>query len=224
MADDARVRRWRPIPADATLRLAGLEMPARETLLIVFTVTILLVDWYHLLVPGADLVLARGIQRTIMFGLLPLVALLVMGERFSDFGLRIGHWRAGVLAAGGAALVATPIILVAATFPEFRTYYVLPSTDPAYLALVNALDVVPAEFLFRGFLMMGLVRWAGGIGVLLAALPFIFFHLGKPEPEALSTILGGLGFGWLAWRTRSVLYGAVLHVYILTLVMVAANG
>jgi membrane protease YdiL (CAAX protease family) len=224
MADDARVRRWRPIPADATLRLAGLEMPARETLLIVFTVTILLVDWYHLLVPGADLVLARGIQRTIMFGLLPLLALLALGERPSEFGLRIGHWRAGILAAAAAAALATPIILVAATFPEFRGYYVLPSDDAPYLALINALDVVPAEFLFRGFLMMALVRWAGGIGVLLAALPFVFFHLGKPEPEALSTILGGLGFGWLAWRTRSVLYGAVLHVYILTLVMVAANA
>lgn len=216
--------RRRPISAEASLTVAGLSMPLRETLLIVLTVALLLLDWFHLLVPGDDLLLARGIQRTMLFGLVPLAALLLAGERPSDFGVRIGDWRAGLLAAGGAAAVATPIILLAATFADFRFYYALPRTDVPYLALVNALDVVPAEFLFRGFLMMALIRWAGGIGVLLALLPFTFFHLGKPEPEVLSTLAGGLGFGWLAWRTRSVLYGALLHVYILTLVMVAANA
>ena len=29
---------------------------------------------------------------------------------------------------------------------------------------------------------------------------------------------------WLAWRTRSVLYGALLHAYIINLVIFAARG
>jgi membrane protease YdiL (CAAX protease family) len=71
--------------------------------------------------------------------------------------------------------------------------------------------------------MMALIRWCGPLGVVLATLPFVFMHLGKPEIETLSTVFGGIGFGWLAWKTRFVLYGAALHIYILTLVIVAAS-
>ena len=66
------------------------------------------------------------------------------------------------------------------------------------------------------------VRVVGPIGVLIAAWPFVFAHLGKPELELFSTLGGGLVYGWLAWRTRSVVWGAIGHTYILTLVTLAA--
>ena len=53
-------------------------------------------------------------------------------------------------------------------------------------------------------------------------MPFVFGHLGKPELELFSTLGGGLVYGWLAWRTRSIVWGAIGHTYILSLVMVAA--
>jgi hypothetical protein len=31
-------------------------------------------------------------------------------------------------------------------------------------------------------------------------------------------------YGWLAWRTRSIVWGALAHTYILTLLMAAAAG
>ena len=45
----------------------------------------------------------------------------------------------------------------------------------------------------------------------------------------LGTILvlalaGGLIYGWLAWRTRSILWGTIAHVYILTLAVLAAGA
>jgi membrane protease YdiL (CAAX protease family) len=83
--------------------------------------------------------------------------------------------------------------------------------------------VAAAEFLFRGFLMWTLIRVAGPLGVVLATFPFVFTHLGKPELETLSTFFGGLGFGWIAWRTRSVLYGALLHAYLISLVVLVAS-
>ncbi|HEY8772062.1 MAG TPA: CPBP family intramembrane glutamic endopeptidase [Candidatus Limnocylindria bacterium] len=49
-------------------------------------------------------------------------------------------------------------------------------------------------------------------------------HLGKPELETLSTFFGGLGFGWIAWRTRSVAYGALLHAYLIGLILFATSG
>jgi membrane protease YdiL (CAAX protease family) len=70
--------------------------------------------------------------------------------------------------------------------------------------------------------MLTLVRVVGPIGVLIAAWPFVFAHLGKPDLELFSTLGGGLVYGWLAWRTRSVVWGAIGHTYILTLVTLAA--
>ena len=83
---------------------------------------------------------------------------------------------------------------------------------------------LPAEFLFRGFLMFALVRVIGPMGVVVATLPFAFTHLSKPEAETLSTLVGGLAFGWLNWRTGSILYSAAAHVFILTLLVANATG
>ena len=47
-------------------------------------------------------------------------------------------------------------------------------------------------------------------------------HVSKPPLELFSTLGGGLAYGWLAWRTASVAWGSLAHVYILTLVTVAA--
>jgi membrane protease YdiL (CAAX protease family) len=59
--------------------------------------------------------------------------------------------------------------------------------------------------------------------VLVAALPFVFAHVGKPPLELFSTLGGGLAYGWLAWRTGSIVWGALAHVYILVLVTTAAS-
>jgi membrane protease YdiL (CAAX protease family) len=70
--------------------------------------------------------------------------------------------------------------------------------------------------------MFSLLRIAGPIAVLVATFPFVMTHLGKPEAETLSTLGGGLVFGWINWRTGSILWSALLHVLILALVVVAA--
>jgi membrane protease YdiL (CAAX protease family) len=55
-------------------------------------------------------------------------------------------------------------------------------------------------------------------------MPFVYAHLGKPELELYSTLAGGLVYGWLAWRTRSILWGTIGHIYIVTLVIIAAGA
>ena len=86
----------------------------------------------------------------------------------------------------------------------------------------NALDLPSAEFLFRGFLMFSLLRVIGPMAVIVATFPFVMTHLGKPEIETLSTLGGGLVFGWIDWRTGSILWSALFHVWILSLVVLAA--
>lgn len=222
-------------PADsgdrATVDVLGLRLPVRATIAIAVVTLALLLDYSRTFLP-ADLValgrapaamLATSIERAIVFGLVPLLTvLLVFRDRPARYGLAFGDWRWGVgLVVAGCALM-TPIVLWFATLPDVRAYYG-PSVAPLpELLLTNALDLTAAEFAFRGFLMMSLLRVMGPVGVVVAALPFVFGHLGKPELEVLSTLAGGLVYGWLAWRTRSIVWGALGHTYILTLVTVAA--
>lgn len=209
-----------------TLNVAGLRLPPRETVVVLVTTFVLVIDYYHPLAllnlpigPAAS----TGIARIGLYLVVPLLTLLLLGERPTEYGLRIGDWRLGLAIAIGLALLVTPVVIVASGLPDFQLYYATQESGRVAV-LGRLLDVGAAEFLFRGFLMWTLIRVAGPLGVVLATFPFVFTHLGKPELETLSTFFGGLGFGWLAWRTRSVLYGALLHAYIINLVVLAASG
>ena len=215
-----------PLSDERTLNVAGLRLPLRETIVVLVTTFVLVLDYYH---PLALLNLpigpatSTGIARIGLYLVVPILTLLLLGERPTEYGLRLGDWRIGLAIALGLAVLVTPVVIVASGLPDFQLYYA--SQEGGVVALVGrALDVGASEFLFRGFLMWTLVRVAGPLGVVLATFPFVFTHLSKPELETLSTFFGGLGFGWLAWRTRSVLYGALLHAYIINLVVFAARG
>jgi len=167
--------------------------------------------------------LGIAVERFVLFGLIPL-AVVVFGfrDRPSRYGLTLGDWRWGAGLAAVGSLAMTPVVLWFATQPDVQAFYAPSSAPLGQLLLTNGLDLVAAEFAFRGFLMLTLVRVIGPLGVLIATMPFVFGHLGKPELEVFSTLGGGLVYGWLAWRTRSIVWGTIGHVYIVTLVTLAA--
>jgi len=71
--------------------------------------------------------------------------------------------------------------------------------------------------------MLALARCLGPVALVITLFPFAFSHLTKPETELLSTFVGGLIYGWFAWRTGSILWGGAAHVYIVfTLVIIAS--
>jgi membrane protease YdiL (CAAX protease family) len=219
-------------PADVrTVTLVGLRQPVRATVAIAVVTLALLLDYSRTFLPAdlqalgrvPELMRAVAIERVVVFGLVPLlVVLFAFRDRPARYGVTLGEWRWGLgLVVLGCALM-TPIVLWFASLPEVRAYYAPSAAPLAELLAVNALELTAAEFAFRGFLMMTLLRVMGPLGVVVAALPFVFGHLGKPELELFSTLAGGLVYGWLAWRTRSIVWGALGHTYILTLVTVAA--
>jgi Type II CAAX prenyl endopeptidase Rce1-like len=214
-----------------TVEIAGLRLPVRATLAIAVVTVALLVDYSRTFLPADLLGLGRApevtraiaLERGIVFGLVPLlVVFLVFRDRLSRYGITLGEWRWGLGLVVVGCAVMTPIVLWFATLPEVRSYYAPSATGVAELLAVNGLELSAAEFAFRGFLMMALLRVIGPLGVVVAALPFVFGHLGKPELELFSTLGGGLVYGWLAWRTRSIVWGAIGHTYILSLVTLAA--
>jgi membrane protease YdiL (CAAX protease family) len=222
-----------PEPADvATFRLFGLELPVRATVAVVVMVIAVLIDFHRDFLPD-EVVFRRDpailriatLQRFVLLVAVPLaIVVLLFRDDPRRYGLRLGDWRTGLILAGAGTAIMLPIVVWAGHQPSFAMYYAPSGTNLPDLALTNGLDVWAAEFMFRGFLMFTLLRTVGPLAVLLAAVPFTFDHFGKPELETLSTLLGGSIFGWLDWRTGSILYSAAAHLVILTAVMVAAMG
>ncbi len=222
-------------PTEADRRevdLVGLSMPRRAAAAIAVVTFALVLDYSRALIPDDLVALGRApaamhataIERALLFAVVPL-AVIVLGfrDRVGRYGLTIGDWRAGLILMLIGCAAMTPLVLWNATLPDVQAYYA-PSDEPLpALLLTNAIDLTASEFLFRGFLTLTLVRAIGPLGVLVATMPFVFAHLGKPELELLSTLGGGLVYGWLVWRTRSIVWGTIGHVYILSLVIVAAG-
>ena len=214
-----------------TIGLAGLRLPVRASVAIAVVTFALLFDRAGTFIPREisdagrtpGTLLAIAVERFVLFGLVPLtVVLLAFRDRPSRYGLTLGAWRWGAALAATGCVVMTPIVLWFATVPAAREFYAQGAAPIGQLLVTNALDLSASEFLFRGFLMLTLFRIMGPIGVLVAAMPFVFAHIGKPEIELLSTLGGGLVYGWVTWRTRSIAWGAIAHIYIVVLVTLAA--
>ncbi len=219
-------------PEDArTVRVMGLDLPLRATTAIFVATFVELFDYSRTAIPRPilDLNLEAGairyqaLERVILFGLVPLlVVLFAFRDRAGRYGLRVGDWRWGLgMSLVGMALM-TPVVLLLAQDPGFAAFYAPSTARPADVALTAAIDLAPSEFIFRGFLMFTLLRAMGPLGMVVAQLPFVFSHLNKPEIELLSTLFGGLVYGWVNWRTGSILWSILPHVYIVTLAILAS--
>lgn len=215
-----------------TFRVAGLELPLRATTAIFVATTVLLFDFTRTAIPepvqdlgrAAAAIRYNAIERAILFGLVPLLVIVfAFRDRPSAYGLRLGDWRWGAGLAIFGCAVMTPIVLLLAAQPDFRAYYAISWAPTSDLLVTHVIDLFPSEFLIRGFLLFALFRSMGPMGLVVATLPFVFIHLGKPEVELFSTMLGGLVFGWLNWRTGSIVWSAAGHVYIITLAVAAVG-
>jgi membrane protease YdiL (CAAX protease family) len=219
-----------PDAADlADARLVGLVVPIRASVAILATTAIIAADQLRLLVPAGAGALGGlepiSASRFVLFLLVPL-AVIVLGfrDRPARYALRLGDWRWGLALLGAGIAVMTPIILGLAQLPEFRGYY---GSGPVSLGdrlLNNVAELVPAEFLLRGFLMFALWRRIGPLALVVVQVPFVLTHVGKPDIELWSTFIGGTVFAWLDWRTGSILWSALGHVYVLTLMLLAVGG
>ena len=222
---------YAPEPGDlTTVNVLGLRLPLRATVIIAVVTFVLILDqqydFLHRDIPfgrDAQAMRAQAWERVVLFGLIPLLAVLGLRDDPRRYGLRIGDWRRGIAWTVIACATMALVIVAAVGLPQLRDFYAISRAEPVELTITNVLDLVPSEFLFRGFLMFALLRVMGPIGVVVATMPFVYVHLQKPELELLSTLFGGTAFGWLAWQTGSILYGAAVHVFILTLLISLAG-
>ena len=73
-------------------------------------------------------------------------------------------------------------------------------------------DFISIELFFRGFLVLGFVKWFGKDVILPMALFYCTIHFGKPLGECISSFFGGVLLGVVAYNTRSILGGLIVHL------------
>lgn len=113
-----------------------------------------------------------------------------------------------------------PVVALASTQADFLRVYpkvsavAFMSGGPAKVVyeLAYGLDFVSIEVFFRGLLVIGVVRYAGEKAILPMAAFYCTIHFGKPLGECLTSFVGGMALGVLAFRTRSVLGGLIVHL------------
>jgi hypothetical protein len=122
-------------------------------------------------------------------------------------------------------LLLIPVVALASVQPDFlRVYpkvkniaFINGYTNPVWpwkagYELSYGLDFLSIELFFRGLLVIGLVRYAGEQAILPMAAFYCTIHFGKPIGECITSFFGGLALGVLAYRTRSVLGGLIVHL------------
>jgi len=149
------------------------------------------------------------------------VVKLLFRKNLTDYGLRLGDWKFGFAFVGlSFAVLPLPLYLNAGT-RDFLEAYPLWKDSCASLSnyglwmSLYLLFYIGWEFFFRGFMQFSLVgRTAPFIVIMVQTLCSTIIHIGKPEGETLSALAGGIIFGAVALRTRSILYPLLVHWYL----------
>ena len=208
------------VGATKTWRIWGLDFDARIVQTVAVCVLVLLLAY--------DNNFGRPEYGHFFFqALIPFtLVVLIWRESPRRYGLALGNWRLGLPVALGAIAIMAVVIWIVGHMPEFRVYYAaLSDQRPAWRVVLDAgVDMFAWEFFFRGWLMWALARKYGTDAIWLQVIPFALMHVWKPEIEQLSTLFGGAVLGLLAWRTKSFLWGWLLHWFMMAWVLVVAAG
>jgi membrane protease YdiL (CAAX protease family) len=157
--------------------------------------------------------------------LVPLAAgFLFFQDKPRDYGIRIGRWKSALILIAIYLAAMTLILYGVGKLPAFRHYYHMYAIDWPELLLNAALCMFAWEFLFRGYMLFGLEKSIGRGAIFVQAIPFVLLHLGKPFLETLACIPGGFIFGYVAYRTRSVLPCFIIHFGIYAMMIFFTNS
>jgi uncharacterized protein len=163
--------------------------------------------------------IASLISCVLLLGVIPLaIVKFVLRDPLADYGLRLGNRNFATI----CCILAAPLIIYigysSAQEPDFQKVYPInplarDSTEAFIWHLVGQVFWYAAwEFHFRGFLQHGLGKsFSVPLGICVQTLASTLAHFGRPGAEVFASILGGLLWGALAWRTRSLLAGYCQH-------------
>ncbi len=156
----------------------------------------------------------------VLMGILPsLIVAFVFKEKLSDYGLTVGLLRRTV----ANFFLFLPVMLVLGwSSGNTREFYGVYPYNPLAgvswgLLVVHSLTYLflyylSWEFMFRGFIQLGLTQTVGVVpAVLTQVLASTMLHYGHPASETFGCVAGGFLWGFLVYRTKSIFSGWGQH-------------
>lgn len=156
-----------------------------------------------------------------LYVLIPVFYAVLFRQRIRDYGLSLSFVKTEIV----LFLLVAPVIAVLVwlatadvRFQHMYPFYSMQPDDPngvtklLIFEAVYGLSFVALEFFFRGFLVHAGNKVVGAHAVALMALSYCLIHLGKPLPECLSSLVGGLLLGYVSLKLKSIAVGVVAHL------------
>ncbi len=158
----------------------------------------------------------------ILFLIIPFMIIkFLFKEKIINYGLLIENKKIGFSLMAVSILVFVPILFFISASENFSQYFPLMQSAKDDLLIFIIYEILLLlflfswEFIFRGFILFGLEKRFGLYAIFIQMIPFVILHNGKPFIETFASIIGGLFLGYLALRTKSILYGFIIHGVIL---------
>lgn len=154
-----------------------------------------------------------------LFGVLPVAVFrLLFREPLPAYGLGLGEWRFWMPAALALGPVLIFLSYLASSNPQFMAEYPLcksvgeSAAAFALHAVGYLLFYIGWETLFRGIVQSGLSERFGVWGAVLVQTALsCLAHIGKPDGEIFGSLAGGVVWGVLVFRSRSILPAVITH-------------
>ena len=187
---------------------AFIRRNGRETIVVCVASICLALQEYHSFRPD-------WASSMVYYAVLPILSIMfLLRKNPLDFGLRLGNWKLWGFHLAIVIIVGLPILYGASRMPDVARYY----TQTEFKLVRYSLEISAAlfawEFILRGFLLFGLKEKLGEVSILVQMVPFVLLHFGKPEIEMISTIIMGIYFGYVAYRSNSCWPAVLMHIYI----------
>jgi membrane protease YdiL (CAAX protease family) len=142
----------------------------------------------------------------------------VFRESLSDYGLQIGDWKFWVPVALVVGTVMIGLSFLSSKNSQFIAEYPLykGAGDSWRLFMMHAFAYlvfyIGWEIFFRGFMQTGLTPRFGLWGAILVQVALsCIIHIGKPDSEIYSSILGALVWGVIVYRSKSIWPAIATH-------------
>jgi membrane protease YdiL (CAAX protease family) len=143
---------------------------------------------------------------------------LVFKESLADYGLQVGDWKFWVPAALVIGAVMVGLSYPSSKDPQYLAEYPLykGAGDSTQLFATHAfaylIFYIGWEIFFRGFMQTGLTPRFGVWGAVLVQVAIsCIVHIGKPDSEIYSSILGALVWGIMVYRSKSIWPAITTH-------------
>ena len=151
----------------------------------------------------------------IYYAVCPLgVIFIVLRKNPLDFGLRLGSPRIWGFYVIITCAVSAIILYLSSFSSSLQHYYQASDFNLFTYFLTNCVILASQEFIYRGYLLFGLMEKFKEGSILIQMVPFVLLHLGKPELETISTIITGILFGYICYRGKSYWPAFIIHLFI----------